>query len=565
MRCCSRYRTALLVALCLFALCVWSMPRQRKKQRPRTDERVYLLHSDELKYDMYGANPGAQIVKGKVSFRHKGARLWCDSAYFYQEANAVKAFGHVRFVQGDTLSLTCDYADYDGQTQQMSARNHVVMKHRRQTLHTDSLNYDRLYNYAYFFEGGTLVDGKDRLVSDWGEYHTDTRQAVFYYNVKMRSTDRLITTDTLYYDTTKSLAHVVGPKTRITSGASVVDTEDAYYDTKTDKARLYGRSTVVDRQKTITGDTLLYVKNGDSHGYGNVVYVDKENRNAITCDEFVYNEKTGYGYATKRALVKDYSQKDTLYAHADTMKIYTFNINTDSVFRKVHCYAKVRVFRPDVQAVCDSLVYNSKDSCMIMYHDPIVWNGGRQLLGEVIKVYLNDSTVRQADVNGQALSIEQLADQKHFNQISSRDMFAYFKEGKLRMSKAVGNVRSVYYPVDDKDSSLIGLDYMETDTMKMFLSEERKLEKIWVNKPQGTLYPITQIPPGKEKLDVFAWFDYIRPTDKDDVFKWRGKGGDNTLKIQKRQKAPLQHLNPKPTNAPPSPTEPPAGEKGVSS
>lgn len=87
----------------------------------------------------------------------------------------------------------------------------------------------------------------------------------------------------------------------------------------------------------------------------------------VSCGKLTYNEKTGYGFATIRALAKDYSQKDTLYAHSDTMKIYTFNINTDSVYRKVHCYRKVRTYRTDMQAVCDSMVINTKDSCMTMY------------------------------------------------------------------------------------------------------------------------------------------------------------------------------------------------------
>ncbi len=45
---------------------------------------------------------------------------------------------------------------------------------------------------------------------------------------------------------------MVGPS-KIVSGASVVKTEDGYYDTKTDRAQLYGRSTVVDKDKTLTG------------------------------------------------------------------------------------------------------------------------------------------------------------------------------------------------------------------------------------------------------------------------------------------------------------------------
>lgn len=538
----SGHRVSLLAILCLFGLYVQSsLPA--KKTRKKSDERIYLVHSDELKYDHFGNNPDAQVVKGKVHFIHQGAQLWCDSAYFFQEANSVKAFGNVRFKQGDTLSMTCRYAEYDGQGQMMRARYDVMLKHRRQVLTTDSLDYDRLYNYAYFFEGGKLVDGKDRLVSDWGEYYLDTRQAVFKFNVKMRSEDRLIKTDTLYYDTRKSLAHIVGPNSEITSKESVVKTVDAYYDTRTKQAQLYGRSKMVDKQKEITGDSLFYAKEGESRGYGNVIYIDHENKNSLVCDELHYNEKTGKGFATKRAVLKDFSQgADTLFAHADSIKLYTFNINTDSVYRKVHCYNKVRVYRTDVQAVCDSLVVNSLDSCMTMYRDPIVWNGNRQLLGEMIKVYMNDSTIRQAEIIGQALSVEQMPDSVHYNQISSKQMNAYFVEGKIRKVESFGNVRSIYYPTNDKDSTLIGLNYLETDTMRMYMTPDRKLDRIWTNKFTSVLYPMTQIPPMRDKLDVFGWFDEIRPKDKYDIFNWRGKGEDKNLKEVKKREAPLQHL-----------------------
>ena len=141
----------------------------RKGKKPVPDDRVYLVHSDELRYDQFGLVPDAQIVKGKVQFHHQGARMWCDSAYFYQSTNSFRAFGHVRMQQGDTLSLTCDRAYYDGQGQMMEARQNVILKHRGQTLHTDSLNYDRLYNNAYFFEGGTRTDKNQKLVADWGQ------------------------------------------------------------------------------------------------------------------------------------------------------------------------------------------------------------------------------------------------------------------------------------------------------------------------------------------------------------------------------------------------------------
>ncbi len=541
------HRISFIGILCLFGFCLvqaMQAPKQKVKKRPQ-GERVYLLHADELRYDMFGINPDAQIVKGKVSFLHQGSHLTCDSAYFYQASNSVKAFGHVHYRQGDTLSLTCERAEYDGRMQMMRARKNVVLHHRRQTLLTDSLDFDRLYNMANFFDGGTLIDGKDRLVSDWGEYHTETREAKFVFNVKLRSGKDVVTTDTLYYDVPKSTAHMVGPS-KIISAGSVVKTSDGYYNTKTDHASLYGRSTIVDKDKSVTGDSLYYVKNGESTGYGNVVYVDKKNKNKLTCNYLRYNEKTGKGFATRNPVAIDYSQKDTLWMHSDTMRIYTFNINTDSVYRKVHAYPHVRAFRNDIQAVCDSLVFNSKDSCMTMYKDPITWNMNRQLLGEQIKVYMNDSTIRFAHVIGQALSVEQMPDSVHFNQITSSEMKAYFDKGEMTMSEAIGNVQTVYFPINDKDSTLMGLNYLETDTMRMYMGTQRKLDKIWTNKFMSTMYPMTQIPPAKYKLPNFAWFDDIRPKDKNDIFVWRGKTKGSELKNVKRHEAPLQTLRKEP-------------------
>ena len=279
-----------------------------------------------------------------------------------------------------------------------------------------------------------------------------------------------------------------------------------------------------------------------AQGYGNVIYFDSKNKNTLTCERMNYNEKTGFGWATGKAVAKDYSQKDTLYVHADSMKIYTYNINTDSLYRVVHCFDHVKAYRIDAQAICDSMVITTKDSCMTMYRDPIVWNGDRQILGEVIKVYMSDSTIRDAHVIGQALSVELMYDKKHYNQISSKVMDAYFENGNIRRTVASGNVKSIYYPVDDQDSSLIGLNYLESDTIKMYMDENRKLERIWVPKPKGTTYPMTQIPTGKEKLLEFAWFEDLRPTDPIDILEWRGKGDGQGLKEIKRHDAPLQRL-----------------------
>ena len=538
----SGHRIQLAVVLCLFGLCVAQSRKVAKgRHRPKTDERVYLKHADMLRFNQYGEHAGAQILNGNVAFLHKGALLTCDSAYFYQESNSFKAFGHVKLRQGDTLSLTSDYAFYDGDNQMAEARHNVLLRHRGTKLYTDSLNYDRLYNIGYFFEGGKMVDRNNVLVSDWGEYDTETRKAVFNYNVNLRNPKFTLTTDTLHYDTRTSLANIVGPSV-IRSKESVIHTSDGYYNTNTGRARLYGRSTMSNKGKEITGDSLFYdEKRGISQGYRNVIYKDTQKKNELHCNYLWYNEKNGFAFATENPVMMEYSQKDTLFVHSDTIKVITYHLNTDSVYRTAHCYNKVRAFRNDVQAVCDSLVYNTKDSCMTMYRDPIAWSGDRQLLGEEIQVFMKDSTIDRAHIINQALTAELMPDKEHYQQLSSKEMFAYFTKGQITQTEAIGNVRSIYYPVDDKDSTLMGLVYIETDTMKMFM-RDRQLQKIWTSKTDGTWYPMTQIPPERYKLDGFTWFDYIRPINKDDIYEWRGKKDGTQLKNITRHAAPLQHI-----------------------
>ena len=160
--------------------------RKRPARKSVKDDRVYLVHADVLHFDQY-KNPDATILNGKVHFTHVGARLYCDSAYFYEASNSFEAFGHVKMYQGDTLSLTSDYAYYDGNEQMARARYNVVLKNRKTTLYTDSLDFDRLYDNAYFFEGGKMVDGQTTLTSDWGEYNTKSKMSVFNFDVKMKS------------------------------------------------------------------------------------------------------------------------------------------------------------------------------------------------------------------------------------------------------------------------------------------------------------------------------------------------------------------------------------------
>ena len=528
-------RILLLSVLCLFGFCLVAQVQPRRNAAQPAKSKVYLLHSDVLKKNK--DNPNAQILVGDVSFRHDSIYMYCDSACFYEKTNSLEAFHNVKFVQGDTLFLYGDYLFYDGNTQLAQVRNNVRMENRTTTLTTDSLNYDRIANLGYFFDGGTLMDEQNVLTSDWGEYSPATKMSVFNYEVKLVNPQFTLTSDTLRYNTDTKIASIVGPSD-IDSDENHIYSELGFYYTQQGQAELLERSVLTNNGKRMTGDSLFYDRNrGIGEAFQNVEFVDTISKNMLTGDYCFYNQLTGYAFATDKAVATDFSQGDSLFIHADTLQLYTFHVNTDSVYREARAYHKVRFYRTDIQGVCDSLVFSSKDSCLTLYQDPILWNGKQQLLGEKIMIYMNDSTIEWAHIQNQTLSVEQL-DSLNYNQVSGKDMKAYFEGGEMKQVDVDGSVRLVYFPME-KDSTLLGMNCSETSKLSMFL-ENRKLKKLAMSpKSNGTLYPMTQIPPAKMKLDNFAWFDYVRPLNKADIFNWRGKGAGHELKKSTRGAAPL--------------------------
>ncbi len=508
-------------------------------QEQDNPEKVVLEHADNWDYNDF-LYPGAHRLSGHVRFSHKGMIMDCDSAVYYIKTNSFEAMGNVIMNQGDTLTLTGDSLYYDGESLLAQMRHNVVLTHHTQQLFTDSLNYDRVDSVGYFFAGGKLVDNENVLTSEWGEYLVATKEANFLYHVDLSNPQFNVQSDTLNYNTVTKWAHVKGTSV-IKSGNSVINTQNGYYNTQDEYARLYNRSVILSDGKRMIGDTLLYDKlKGDMHGFGNIHYKDSVNKNILQGHYVWYNELTGEALCRDSALVLDYSSgTDTLFIHADTLKLFTEHINTDSVWRNIRAFYHVRMFRNDLQAVCDSLDFDSKLKLMTLHKDPIVWSGNRQVLGEQFNVHFNDSTIDSIYVCRQALMVEHV-DSTCYNQISGHEMRSYFKNGEIAENQVHGNVRVIFYPLE-KDSVVLYQVYIETSKLKMFMSQ-RKLDNLWTPAAQGHFYALGMAPKEYNELENFEWFDYIRPLNKNDLFHWRPKRKGTELKTTHRRQAPLQHL-----------------------
>ncbi|MDD4778003.1 MAG: OstA-like protein [Fermentimonas sp.] len=467
--------------------------------------------------DLWSKRAGfdAEVLTGNVVFFHEGAFMYCDSAYLFQQTNSFEAFSNVSMEQGDTIFVYGDYLYYDGNTRLARLRDNIRMEDQNATLFTDSLDYDRMANLGYYFEGGMLVDEENELTSFWGQYAPDTKEALFSDSVKLVNEDYTIYADTLKYNTETKVADILGPS-RIVSDSGYIHTQNGWYNTVTEDSRLFDRSEVYsnDGTKVLIGDTIYYNRiTGQGEVFGNMYLEDSERKGIIKGNYGFYNEKTEYGLATDSAYAIDYSGQDSLFLHGDTLIM-----STDSTFRDIKAFYDVRFYRADIQGVCDSIHYSSRDSMLYMIGSPVVWNENNQISGYQINVHMNDSTIEKAIVKDYAMAIQDRREGDQYNQLSGRDMTAYFRDGEIYNVLVEGNAESLYYLVEE-DSTIIGLNKTESPYLSMDIENQKITRlKLWPATTAVTT-PLPQLQPEQTRLERFAWLDYLRPISPSDIFR----------------------------------------------
>lgn len=489
---------------------------------------VYLERSNTLSFDEERI-ADAQILVGNVIFRHDNALMYCDSAYFYENSNSLDAFGHVRFVQGDTLKGFGDLLYYDGNTKLARMRRHVKLIHGREEenptiLTTDSLNYDRKTEIAYYFTGGTVRDSLNTLVSIRGNYQTNTKQAVFSKDVQLTNPNFILTSDTLLYNTDTKIADIVSPTDIIYEEETDIHSSRGWYNTQTEQSMLLDRSIVHHQDgRMMTGDTIFYDKKlGFGEIFGDMLMSDTAQQITLTGEYGQSWEENSRGFATDSALMIDWSDSAHFtYIHADTLfteeLYYTDSAMMDSTYRRVRAHYGVRVYRDDTQMTCDSLVYLGSDSTIHLFTEPICWSENQQISADSMIVYIVNGTVDHTVGTGNALCVMQDT-LDYFNQMSGKEVVSTLDDGEVKMVDMDGNALTVYF-AKESDGSFVGLNTTESSHIKMFIEQQKIHHILFTKETTGVLYPMDQIPSGGDRLATFFWADDIRPTSPEDVFR----------------------------------------------
>jgi len=487
--------------------------------------KIEIVNSNILEVDEYhGAN--VKVLRGDVEFYHDSASMFCDSALYNSKENTFRAFGRVHMYrlmpEEDTVHLWGDSLDYDGNNRLARVRENVVMVKDSMRMLTNNIDYDLDKNVANYFDGGTTYSGEDTLISELGFFYPKTNELVYNQDVVIRNPNYKMYSDTLTHNIKSKISTFKGP-TEIVGDDNYLYSERGWYNHQADEGTLTKNSYLVSKQHKLLGDTIMYFRK-DKYGIGKsrVEILDTVENVRLYANEARYYEVPEHSLLTDSALMRYIDKNDTLYLHADTIASVADTMFTDidtTVYRIIKAFPHAKIYRADLQTMCDSLVYNTYDSLIEMYKNPVIWHNDDQITANEIKLYVIDDGIDMVEMIKDAFVAEIVDNVPRYNQITGTNMVAYLDSNKISEVEVMGSSKTIYYTTEH-DTLVTGMNTIDSQDMKIYFTNG-KMKTLWFYKsPKGCIYPLEGLTRRQSFLNGFVWYEKHRPRKMEDIFIW---------------------------------------------
>ena len=475
------------------------------------DDIELLPGSDFYEFD---ENTGYGRLIGNVHFLYLGNDMYCDSAHYFKNQKAVRAYGHVQINKNDTLNLFCDSLYYNGRTGKAKLWGNVRVRDNEFKLTTDTLDYDTKKGQAHYHYGGRVesILTQEVLTSRVGYFHPNSKNFFFSKNVVYDRQDLHMETDTLQYVYSQKKVFFFGP-TDIVANDAAMYCEEGWYNTDTREGSLQRNAWISKEKDYISGDTLMYNPNeGYSIGLGNVYYKDSTQNMEFNGDYAYSSDTLNYSFLTGNAYATKYLQDDTMYVFADTL--FMEQLDSNDVMKAFH---NAKIFSTKVQCVADSITFDGLQELIFLNKEPIVWAKIAELKGELITIHLSDTMIHQVNILDKASIVMEVQTDSLYNQIAGKKIVANFKDNDLYQANVTGNAVTIFYPEEEikTDSTFIkkrqGMNRLYASDLRIDIDSSEISGITYLDKPDGAFYPMDQIKKDEMFIKDFSWKEALRP------------------------------------------------------
>ena len=178
----------------------------------------------------------------------------------------------------------------------------------------------------------------------------------------------------------------------------------------------------------------------------------------------------------------------------------------------LHGWPNVRIYRSDMQLLCDSLAYSDIDSLARMFGNPVMWYKTRnQLTSDVMILLMKDEALRRGSMQQNAMLVMQ-EDSVHFDQIKSTEMLGHFSDEDLYRYDALGGVNAMFYLKEKEEITTINIK--ESRFMTMALKDGTAQRIKYYEQTQSDAYPVYNMEIDKQRIKGFQWRGDERPVSR---------------------------------------------------
>ncbi len=492
------------ITLLIFLFAIGTAQAQRKSRIKYQADELENFRVDGVKL---------KKLTGNVIFTHKSTIIHCDTSYFYAKENKMEAFGNVKILDGDSVTITSKTLIYLGDESKAYLRENVVYSNTKETLYTDFLDYDIIEKIASYYNGGKLVDSDNTLTSEIAIYYDRLNYAEFYKNVILYSQEYDMETDSLEYYTITKTGFTHGATKIITEDDIVINSEGGKFKTAR-KLTEFTAGEIESENYIIIGDELYFDDLRQVYtAIGHVKLTSKNDNIVIIGDKAIYDKNAGLSKVYGNPVMKKLMKLDTFYLSADTL-IATENV--DKTKDQILAYYDVKMFKSNLQGIADSLSYHQYDSMIYMFDDPVLWTKTSQLEADSIDILLSQEQIKKMIMRRNSFMVSKdLLGQ--YNQIKGRNMLSIFEDDIIQSVDVEGNGHSLYFVLEG-DSLLLGMNNIYCSDMKIRFKDNTLNDITFYKSPEAKFIPPQKLEDTDQVLEGFNWRKEERPSLNDILY-----------------------------------------------
>ncbi|MCA0238986.1 MAG: LPS export ABC transporter periplasmic protein LptC [Bacteroidetes bacterium] len=485
---------------------------------------VQELFTNRLKYDLGNKiatyHTGATMTNGK-------SQLTSTHGYYYVNEKQIYFKGNVLGTDPD-FTMRTDTMVFNTETQTVRFVAPTLISQQKSKIYTESGFYDIENDFAEFDLNPQYEKEQQRGRARKMRYFGTSKEYMLEGDAYIDDPQKGQTTqaDVIRYNTDTEKTTLKG-NAHFRDSTRDIRGEEIHVDSRNKAYQIAGRGRVIDPPNIIEADSLDFNDNlGAGLALGGVIWIDTASEFTILAHRMDYNKQTeflnafgssGAQGATGRPLMKSLIERDTLYMSADTLTSY--KPDTASDIRLLLAHRDVRIFKSDMQAVCDSLSFSTADSIFRFYKIrdlPVIWSDTSQFSGDTVRMLLKNKKLDRIWLIQNALVINS-EDGLMFNQIKGKNTTAFFRDDEVREMLVEGNAQAVYYALDD-GRAYIGLNETQCSEMRLYFGNNQVESIKFYTQPSGSFTPMKKAGSGTKKLDGFFWEQVRRPHRIQDLF-----------------------------------------------